>query len=274
METETNDKEAIKYITSMLPLLTLIVLIFGIAKQFVYFYYFNFNVFPFLEISELLPQTTFDFITSFFYVAFTIFITGYFNVYLRKDRNEIKNIEIVDEDIEKLPKAERVKELDKKLHKLRRTIYLILFIVLLGVYDSINYILNNNVKQNFLGEVQIRYHNFAIYYGFAFTIIFIVDKCNRYFKLDKTILNSLILPVFLTLMLNGFLNGYFNYNYVYKFHTHTNYSITINSKKIISNNEYYMIGKSKSSVFFFDTKSNLVTVYPVSNISEMTIGSD
>lgn len=258
MERESQYQKFIKQLTSALPLITFIVLMLGIVKQFTYYYFFNFNVFPFTEIIELLPQTIFDLIFFFLYLLLAILF-------------ELPIVRLLNRTNNSAKKMEPDKTSKSWLKISPENLWLIFCFVV--IYSQIYMLIGKNSVILVLPWLE-PILNFSIFFSTLLFINTIIQTIYTYFDLEFDRRLPFIVAISVLMPLNGLFNGYANYKRVVSFHTHTGYSITVDKKQIVSNKQVYYIGKTKSDVFFFDEKTKLVTVYPTSSITEMQIGKE
>jgi hypothetical protein len=274
---EKTDKKISTKLIAILPILTLLVLVYGAAKQFVYYYNFNLDIFSFLEISELLPQTVFDLFFATIYIiagwTFAIYYSNVTNGLLAEKINNTPRKKIflfsstkkeLNEDLKK-----QIKQLKKQFPKVIIPFIAFHFMVMIMGYQFITDFENPLYFISFIAIIKN-----AFYISIVSFISIIVAVPFAFFDeiKDRTLQVIVTLAIYFTII--GGFNGWFKYLQVVKTNSHRTYSITINNKIIASDNEYFYIGKSKSYVFFYCTKDRLVTSYPMSLITEMSIGAE
>jgi hypothetical protein len=268
---------------SLLPIITIMVLIYGAAKQFAYYYNFNLDIFAFLDITELLPQTIYDLFFSIFYIIIGFLVVLFYSNATHKidNKRKISKKALSKSSLSKLSNEDlddKIKSIKKSL--LKALIYLIIFvtiwvvghiIMLLNLYKEL---ISFDKKQESYPSIFFFFNNFSFnlflisIIGFIISIPFTIITSLK----DRTLQVIIYLTIFLAL--SGFFEGQIKYFKVIKTHSHNNYSIVINNKRRYSNNDFYYIGKTKTNVFYYDVKTKLVTIYPNSLINELTIGSE
>ncbi|TSD67429.1 hypothetical protein FFF34_008570 [Inquilinus sp. KBS0705] len=260
--TDSDSENYINKATSLIPLLTIILLIFGATKQFSYYTYFNLNIFSYLELTELLPQTLFSFFQLLFYWLVSILITAFFN--------QIFYAETVKYPIILPPeRPERIGELKAQISKVFWKIIIVVLALTLLTMGSYYY-------SDILYKISkpLGFINKAYFHILVIVLITIVSMISLYQLNLRVKFFMVSIPISLALITSGFFEGNFEYNQVHSLHTHSNYYIKIGSNIIKSSNSYYYIGKTRSSVFYYNEKTDLVTVYPSNLITEMVLGSD
>lgn len=262
-------KDFISRFTSFLPIVTLMALMYGVIKQFIYYYYFNLDIFPYLEISELLPQTIFDLLLSIAYFGITLsFITTTWRSFRGLD--VLSSIFLSAKEIEDAILLDNTKKSAIHLFNTDVKILIVITLVSFGIscFELYLIVQTNPLDTNFM-PLKTTFYLFlslSITTGF-FIFLTLIKKVK-----DEMV--HLVASMMVFLILSGVLEGHLKYKRVCDLHVHDGYSITINDVPITSNREFYYIGKTKSTVFFYNTKNNLVTSYPTSSITKMEIGSD
>jgi hypothetical protein len=64
-----NEKDYISKLTNLIPLLSLAFIVYSAIVIFFYYKFFNFNILPFLEVTEFLPLTLFEFIINCVFIV-------------------------------------------------------------------------------------------------------------------------------------------------------------------------------------------------------------
>ncbi|MCC8409928.1 hypothetical protein LJ707_13400 [Mucilaginibacter sp. UR6-1] len=268
-------------ILPLLPIYTLLILMYGAAKQFIYYYEFNLDIFSFLEISELLPQSLFDLFIGGIYNLAGVLVGAY---YLHKVTPSKKKIVkptstalIVDESVRKAISEERhsiqianAKELRKDLPKILLTFGIFFLFICTLLFTAYNHIVD------FTSPNQPNWFKFIMTIGFQvgiaiilgiFTILILEFTIPSFdFKFKFIITTSIIL------FASGIAQGHFKYKRVQKTLAYKNCSIEFENKIIQSNSMYYYIGKTHSNVFFYDVKRDIVTCYSMNEITKLDIG--
>jgi hypothetical protein len=278
---ETEKKDFLAKAASLLPFITLFALLYGVTKQFIYYYQFNLNIFSYLEISELLPQTLLDLILSLIFLLFTLRVTFASREHINTD--VIENIEggyaykihPLDPENLNFTIQDLIRSFSQKGIKVLKPSKN--FLIRLSLFLISGYFIYTSVDAMANSDEAINNPFFFQKIVFYFLTIYILISTVSYLMVKWDVRDSnlqIIIPLIIVLLFTGLLEGYFKYRYVSYFKSHNNYSITINKKPIISNARFYYIGKTKSNVFFYNDTTRFVTVFPFSSIEKMEMGAD
>lgn len=257
------DEKHLTKITGVISILALVLLMFSAAKQFGYYQYFNLNIFSYLEITELLPQSLFSFFQLIWYWLLSVLISTYFNrkLYAAEKRNST----IIQLPQIKSPKAIFLRVKAIKAIFVSMGIYIVIIVaILIYKYDDI---INDKSGTYFAYRLDKICFQIGMIATLSLITVFIFGLYNF-----KNWLVTMLTPISLALILSGYFSGNFEFNEVKYKHTHLKYIIKIDNKVIPTNKSYYYIGKTRSSVFFYNEKTDLVTIYPSDKVTSMTLG--
>ncbi|NVM65046.1 hypothetical protein FHW88_003350 [Mucilaginibacter sp. SG538B] len=272
---ENSDSKLSSRLIALIPVISLMVLLNGAAKQFMYYYNFNLDIFSFLEITELLPQTIFDLFTATFYLLFGWVVA----VYYANKIAHLNNFKFPERTLYTLPiKSDELKlKIISQKRKFRNasTVLLAMIIGITILSIIILHKLYNDVENPNSESALTKFLYLNMFHLYLISYItVIVATTFLYFRINKERTLQILVTFSIFLITSGLFNGIFKYNAVVQTNSHRTYSIKIGNNIIASDNEYYYIGKCKSFVFFYCTKDNLVTAYSMATIVEMSVGSD
>lgn len=251
-----SDNDVISKITSFLPLLTVMVLIFGVINLIIYYGFFGVNILSYLEISEILPLILKDFL-------FTIagLVIGTFAGYLSPDKKQIEQRN------NSIAKAKETTGSLKRLYYYAKA-YPIIFVFIIGLFiNAITYFFIKHNKESLISLSILQCVFIA-----AFIIPELIEVKlyrNRSIQINQTVKNLIL--VLIVLVGWGIYKGvekYFAVKYRHKF---TGTTIIINGVKIISNDKYYFIGRTKSTIFFYNSVNNYTDIMPTTNLTKVSI---
>lgn len=90
------------------------------------------------------------------------------------------------------------------------------------------------------------------------------ETTKKYFAATFAMLSLLVISSF---------QGKFEADQVKEEHIYSGTSIHLENQNIISNNDFYFIGKTSEFIFFFNQKGKYVRAYPINSVSEITYKS-
>ena len=255
MTSNLSEKDFTTKIIAWLPLTSLLILTYGTVKILIYYSLFNVNIFDYIEISEILPLILKDFIYAFLGISIGLLL-GYLNPNPFAQKQKNKNLTISE---------------TKKSFFIRIWYYFksmpILFFFLLSFLSLI-----------FIFLI-VKKIDFVVFWNAVFVsimpIIIYIVPLEIFYRLRNN--RQVVLKMesvyftyaFILLLSFSIHQAVTNYLLVRYRHTTLNSYITFNSNNIISNLDYYYIGRTKSSIFFYNQKIQKVDIYSSSNISKM-----
>ena len=226
-------KQYINELSSLIPLLSVAFLVYSTVEIFFYFQFFNFNILPFLEITEFLPLTLFDFIITIIGIIIWLIISLLIKTYFSKRINYIF-FSSIGMCFLTLIVFDSLKENYTQL--VDRDLYL-LTIVLSG---TLILFFNNLVT------ILRSTYQYTIITSFVFLLVVGNAKYRAFNKF---------------------------YDAMYCDHYLDTYIVIDKGNLIKSNYQHFYIGKCKSDFIFYNRKTRGVDLYPVSSVSHTYINS-
>jgi hypothetical protein len=245
---EVDDKTFFEKMTSIISFIALLLLVFSALKLFGYYIFFNLNIFSYIDISELLPQSLFSIFHLIFFSFISLVIT-----------DQTRHIWL--ENLKGGGQIGRMLFLSnfKKIHWW----IVITILIMLPIY--LYYLVITDVSSKL---TSVALHLTIIINVTLFSQLWLYLR-----KIKLKILYS-ILPISLAFLISGFLEGNIEYNKLLNSTLKTSYIIFESKGKeteVRSTSSYYFVGRTKSYIFFFDNNTKLTTVYPTSLVSKMVI---
>jgi len=242
-----------------LPVLTLISLGIGIVKELVYYYFFHLDILNYIDVNEILLATVTNLIKCVLIILSTqIFIEIF--IYLR--------IRIL-----------KINDYNKSNTEITFTLKLanIITTIILVIYALIFILFYNKFTSERIFSVSQEWHFFlATYLATGLLLIFSVI----YFPLIyQTNYSKPINSRYIKIVIAGITILSWTINFSLKEVTETKFLATfgtyieIGGKKIISDQNYYYIGRTKSFVFFYDTKEDYTDVYQSKDITLLALNN-
>lgn len=251
-----NENSIIGKINSLLPILTVLVIVYGVLKLTIYYTFFHINILSYLDFTELIPSIVRDLIYSIIVVALLILAAR-----ISGGKKFIYN----EETTEGTSKFERFK-------------------IYLSSYGFMNYIIFLTFISPIICIIFFKMTFSEWYYTYSYWValciiiianrelISLIVKYNSKLAQDKAF--QFVVLCSLGSILLGINRGLDNHhNLITGIEKNTSY-IEIGDKVIKSSKEYYYIGKTKSAVFFYDAINKRTDIYPSSIITKMSVYMD
>jgi hypothetical protein len=255
-------KEGVDYgklFVSYIPILTFISLGIGIVKQLVYYYFFHLDILNYIDVNEILLGTITNLIKCILIILFFQFLTELFK-FLRIIILKIENH-------------------DKTKHELNLTLKSIniISIVILVICASLFLFFYNKFDSEKIASVN---QEWIFFLKTSFMVILLLIFSVIYFPLiyatnyTKSI-SSKLMSVFvagivvLTFTILFSLEDSVDTKLFSTFGTY----IEIGNKKIMSDYNYYYIGRTRNFIFFYDVKEDYTDVYQNKDITLLALNN-
>jgi hypothetical protein len=242
-----------------LPILTLISLGIGIVKELVYYYFFHLDILNYIDVNEILLGTVTNLIKCILIILATqVFIEIF--IFLRIRILKISDYNKSNSAITLTLKSANI------ITIIILVIYALIFILFYNKFNTEKIVSVNQEWQFFL----------ETYFTMGLLLIFSVI----YFPLIyQTNYSKSINSRYIKIVIAGITILSWTINFSVKEATETKLLSTfgtyieIGGKKIMSDQNYYYIGRTKSFVFFYDTKEDYTDVYQSKDITLLALNN-
>ncbi|WP_183556459.1 hypothetical protein [Mucilaginibacter sp. SP1R1] len=244
----------------ILPLISLLILVFGLGKLFIYYVLFNYNIIECLETGELLPQVLYDFITASFYILINFYYVNHITDFLINKKTATEE--------------NRLGSLgaSRSFNFSHLIVGIIFFIICSALLCITLWKLTNVDLSKSNGTLQFKAFTVCLNLAIG-TVITVVFTFHQMIK-EKTIIDksSKVIIIFsIIVLLNSIVEGIAKYYLVNNDDLYNGSYIVLDGKRITSNTDTCYIGRSKSNVFFYIRKEHSVNAYSTSHITEVSI---
>ncbi len=231
-------------LTNLISGLTFCSFILGIINLTVYYYFFHFNVFSYIELSEIAIQVIKDGIL----ILLPIIILLISIIFKGKTIN-----------------ASTSNAIKQKNYNVIRYL-IILGIILIGIFIFYEY---------FINKISLP---FLLYFIFSFFAPYIWDlpfKIKRHLEQNSGIkinaFSFVLLSAVILCITGGVFNALIKVDSVKYKHINSGTYILMGKDTIKSNDNYYYFGRTKNYVFFYNEKTQYTDIYQEKDINKLSI---
>lgn len=226
------ENNTIGKINSILPILTVFVILYGVLKSTVFYAFFRINILSYLDFTELVPSIIRDLIFSIIAISI-LMVTA---------------------------KISGGKKITYDRDKLKGKSFFLKIKSYLASYGYLSYIIYFTIVSLIIGVIFFRMPIEDWYYNYSYWIVLcviivvnkelaaLIDQNNSELARDKVFQFVLLCSLSSTLL--GINRGLDNYHNLIKGIKYNTSYIEIGERVVKSSKEYYYIGKTKSSIFF------------------------
>lgn len=231
-------------LTNLITSLTLCSFVLGITNLTVYYYFFSFNIFDYIELSEIAIHVIKDGIMILLPILILVISAIFFNG---------KTV---------IPSNVRGNKTPKRIIR-----YLIIIgILILAIFITYEYITS---------KISLP---FFLYFIFSFFTPYIWEfpfKIRRKLELNFGIkINTFALILLFAIVLcltGGIFNSLIRVDFVKEKHGYTGTYILVGRDTIMSTKNYYYVGRTNNYVFFYNEKTKATDVYPEKDVDKISI---
>jgi len=252
----SSENSTLTKINHLIPILSILLILYGVIKLTVYYTFFHINILSYLDFTELLPSILRDLMYSVIAVFLLLLIS---RISGNKKRAYNK---------ENIAGQSWIESFKLYIHSYGFISYAI-------ILTALSLIVTLIMDRNGFYDWFYRYSYWLVISVVSIVareLAFALDKYDSFLPNDRTA-KLLITGTLLTVLL-GVNRGLDNHhNQETGINKNTSY-IEIGNRKVQSTKAYYYIGKTKSSVFFYDTLNGRTDIYPNSIITKMSLKQD
>ncbi|WP_299291025.1 hypothetical protein [uncultured Mucilaginibacter sp.] len=231
-------------LTNLITGLTLCSFVLGITNLTVYYYFFSFNVFDYIELSEIAIRVIKDGIMILLPIVVLVISTLFFN----------------GKTIISSPARS-----NRNVNKLVRYLIITGFL-LLASFIFYEYITSKISLPFFL------YFIFSFFTTYVWELPFVIKKKLEFnFGIKINMFSLILLSAVILCLTGGILNSLIKVDSVKDKHAYTGTYILIGKDTIISTKRYYYFGRTNNYIFFYNEITKATDVYPGKDINKVSI---
>lgn len=254
-------------LTTIIPLCGALIVVAGVVKLQMFYWYFDISIFQYLETGEILLAFLKDFIFYSLFIIFLIIISSIIFPFTIKTENS--NTGKPDKFNTFLLNEESFcKRLKNYFKFLWFKFYLIVIILNIGITMLLK------IKHHYYTDsLIITYSLILLFFGVIYIVEYII-KCHQKKQFIISLFKiGIIASIFAYL---GYIYAVtkINADNIKIFKSNYGTAITTNDSTYISDSTFYYIGKTNNFVFLYNEKTAKYTALPMSEVKKMEISTN
>lgn len=247
-----NDNSKTETLAQLVTSITFLSFIFGVTNLTVHYFYFSFNVFEYIELSEIITHSIRDAVYIFTLLLLIVYSAFFYTVYFSSQKKLwLSNF------ISKISNSNKFKAISR---------YSEFFIViLLIIWCTLEYFFKSFSMYNSIGTGVIV--SLLLMTMLMRSSVFLKSSYN--YEISKKITVLGFASIF-TIM-GSWISSVYNLQQTLLERNQGGSYIIINRDTIKSNMNHYYIGRTKGYVFFYNNNTKTTDVYPDKDISKLQI---